>query len=266
MTNELATTTDVDYGADAGVGADDIELDVQRIPRLGLLQVGSQQCLRGNDNYIPGAEPGMIFNSLTKDLYDPGVGLEVLYIHAEHSYVAWPPRGAGGAGGNAPRFTASKDDPAVRALLAKANGRTFKLPYRDPITDEPLELVNTKTAWVLYGYPKLTPASRYEAQVSFTGTSLNAFDEWELALANLQTASGQRPPCWASVWKLSSRLQSNKKGQSWFAFMVAKTGVLLAPNDPLYALGRELRSLWVRPAGEGQPPALGQAIDQDINF
>jgi hypothetical protein len=264
-TNEIITIPD--YGADAGVGSDDIEIYAQRMPRLTLLQQGSQQCLRGSDAYLPGAQPGMLVNSLTKDLYDPEIGLELMYIYAEHSYVAWPPR-TGNTGTNAPRFVASKSDPKIRQLLAQANGRTFKLPYTDEITGEPLELVNTKTAWVLYGYPKLTDVGgAAQAQISFTGFSLNTFDEWELALSNFQSASGQRPPCWASIWKLSSKLQSNTKGQSWFTLQVAKTGLFLPPSDPLYALGRELRTLWVPETQDG-PGALGrqETISQEVNF
>lgn len=51
-------------------GAEEITSDKMKIPRLAIAQDGSEQRKSTNANYIKGLEPGMLFNSLTGDLYD----------------------------------------------------------------------------------------------------------------------------------------------------------------------------------------------------
>jgi hypothetical protein len=71
------------------VGADDIV-----IPRLELVQALSP-CRKKNDPaYIDGAEEGLLFNSLTRELY--GSAVEVIPVKFRKEYLIWKDRKKGG--------------------------------------------------------------------------------------------------------------------------------------------------------------------------
>lgn len=87
----LATT---DFGEFGGVGFDNQTSQDLAIPFLGLLQDLSPQVKKKNDKFIEGAEPGMMFNTVTNELFP-----ETVYIvpcFTEHVYVEWKPRDQGG--------------------------------------------------------------------------------------------------------------------------------------------------------------------------
>ena len=45
--------------------------------------------------YVEGAEPGMIFNTVTKQLYDGEKGVSVIPCYYKREYVEWSDRGEG---------------------------------------------------------------------------------------------------------------------------------------------------------------------------
>ena len=46
--------------------------------------------------YVQGAEPGMILNSVTKELFDGAKGIEVIPVFYNRKYLEWKDRGEGG--------------------------------------------------------------------------------------------------------------------------------------------------------------------------
>ena len=53
----------------AGKGLQNISNDDITIPRLAIIQSGSPQRKKKDEKYIDGADEGMIFNTVTNDLY-----------------------------------------------------------------------------------------------------------------------------------------------------------------------------------------------------
>ena len=72
-----------------GVGMDDIT-----IPRVDVLQALSPQRKKTNAEYIEGAEEGMLFNTVTKQLYGSNFLFVPVYFRKE--YVIWKDRKEGG--------------------------------------------------------------------------------------------------------------------------------------------------------------------------
>ena len=72
-----------------GVGIDDIT-----IPRVDVLQALSPQRKKSNAEYIEGAEEGMLFNTVTKQLYGSSFVFVPVYFRKE--YVIWKDRNQGG--------------------------------------------------------------------------------------------------------------------------------------------------------------------------
>ena len=64
------TLATVNFEADAGAGSQNITQDDLALPFLKVLGQLSPEVNKQNAKFINGAEPGMIVNSVTKEIYD----------------------------------------------------------------------------------------------------------------------------------------------------------------------------------------------------
>ena len=72
-----------------GVGADDLQ-----IPRIGIVQDLSPERKKNQPEYIDGADSGMMYNSVTRQLY--AAALLVIPVIFRKEYLLWKPRSEGG--------------------------------------------------------------------------------------------------------------------------------------------------------------------------
>jgi hypothetical protein len=63
------------------------------VPRLDIIQSLSPQRERGNEAYIDGAQEGLLFNSVTGDLYEECIVVPVMF---QKGYALWLDRKSGG--------------------------------------------------------------------------------------------------------------------------------------------------------------------------
>ena len=84
-----------DYDGDTS-GFEDMTADTQSIPFVRLLQDGSPQTKVKKEEYIEGAEEGMLFNTVTNKLYKPP--LRFVVGKFEEYYLEWKPNRGGLAG------------------------------------------------------------------------------------------------------------------------------------------------------------------------
>jgi len=80
-----------DNRGNENVGKDDLV-----IPRLGLIQAISPEIKKTDPNFIPGAEQGMLFNTVTRELYETALVVPVLF---EKQWLVWKDRKEGGGFG-----------------------------------------------------------------------------------------------------------------------------------------------------------------------
>src|SRR3990167_10124688 len=88
----------MDFEADAGKGFENADKDAYAIPFLSILQSGSPQCKKSEGAYIKGAEEGMLYDTVTGDIYPGDVGLSVVPVHYRRAFVEWRNRDEGGGG------------------------------------------------------------------------------------------------------------------------------------------------------------------------
>ena len=55
------------FEEDSAAGFENVKTSSLALPILKLLQNGSGEAQRRNQNYVEGAEPGMLFNTVTKN-------------------------------------------------------------------------------------------------------------------------------------------------------------------------------------------------------
>jgi len=98
------------FEADANAGTHNMEQDDLALPFLKVLGQLSPEINKQNGKYVQGAEPGMILNSVTKELFDGSKGIDVIPCFYKREYLEWKPRELGGG---LVRIY-SIDDPIVR--------------------------------------------------------------------------------------------------------------------------------------------------------
>lgn len=87
--------TSYDYGDNAGLGFEGQTNEDATIPYLLILQALSPQISKPAQK-IPGAELGMLMNSVSKELYDGTKGVIIQPCATSHRYLEWKPRKEGG--------------------------------------------------------------------------------------------------------------------------------------------------------------------------
>ena len=83
------------FEADAFAGLQNVKSESVALPILKLLQNGSGEAQKRNQNYVEGAEPGMFLNTVTKKLYNGDAGINVIPCHYKLEYQEWADYGTG---------------------------------------------------------------------------------------------------------------------------------------------------------------------------
>jgi hypothetical protein len=77
-----------------GRGSENVSSQDIQIPRIDIIQDLSPQHKENKPEYIPGAKVGMLFNTLTKDLYPNGV--DVVPVWYDKQFLVWKSQKKGG--------------------------------------------------------------------------------------------------------------------------------------------------------------------------
>ena len=81
----------LDFVKDSGMGLENIDKGDRALPFLKLLQSGSYETKKKHAQYVEGAEAGMLYNTVTKKLYDGEKGIEVIPVFYKMTYPEWAP-------------------------------------------------------------------------------------------------------------------------------------------------------------------------------
>ena len=81
------------FEADADKGSQNISQDDLALPFLKVLGQLSPEVNKRDGKYVEGAEPGMILNSVTNEVFDGSKGINVLPVYYERKLVEWQDRG-----------------------------------------------------------------------------------------------------------------------------------------------------------------------------
>ena len=81
------------FEQDAGQGLGKLGQEDLALPFLKILGQLSPEVNKRDGKYVEGAEPGMIFNSVSGELYDGTVGISVIPCFYKLEYIEWKDRG-----------------------------------------------------------------------------------------------------------------------------------------------------------------------------
>jgi len=197
------------FEADAGQGIGNIKQDDLALPFLKVLGQLSPEVNKRDAKYAEGAEPGMIINTVTNELYDGTKGIEVLPVYYKRQQIEWQDRGESkgapvhiyDAGDDIPKTTRDK---SFKDRLANGN-----------------YLENTVSHFVV-----LLGKTPTTALISMKATQLKISRKWNSMMMGIKMQGKNglfTPPTYSHIYKLKTVQQSNDKG-TWFGWDVSKVG------------------------------------------
>jgi hypothetical protein len=197
------------FEADANQGAQNITQDDLALPFLKVLGQLSPEVNTRNAKYVSTAQPGMILNTVSNELYNGAKGISVLPVFYKRQYIEWQDRGESKgapvhiyeAGDDIPQTTRDKSN---KDRLANGN-----------------YLENTASHYVI-----VLGDSPSTALISMKATQLKISRKWNSMMMGikLQGKNGLfTPPTYSHIYKLKTVQMSNDKG-TWFGWDVTKVG------------------------------------------
>ena len=196
------------FEADANTSFSNMGSEDFALPFLRVLGQLSPETNKRDAKYVDGAEPGMIFNTVTKQLYDGEKGVNVIPCYYKREYVEWSDRGEGTS---APVAIHSVESGIIKDATRDA-------AYKDRLPNGNY-LENTASYFVLL-------ESGEAALISMKSTQLKVSRSWNSMMNSikLKGKNGMFTPAMHShVYNLKTVQQSNDKG-TWFGWSIEKVG------------------------------------------
>lgn len=205
------------FEADAHSGLENMDQQDLALPFLRILGQLSPQVNKRDSKYVEGAEPGMIYNTVTGELYDGEKGINVIPAYYKREYVEWQDRGEGAG---APVGVHA----ATSAIIQEAN--------RDSMGKDRLKNGNYLENTASYFVMVCKEDSAETALITMKSTQLKVSRTWNSMMSGLKLQGKNglyTPPMCSHVYNLKTVQQSNDKG-TWFGWIVSKVGPVQNKN------------------------------------
>lgn len=185
-------------GKEGNRGAENVTADDMIIPRIELIQALSPARKKTDPAYIEGAEEGMLYNNVTRELY--GESVTVVPVYYAKQWLVWKDRKSGGGGSNGFRGAFASRDLAEAAI--------------SQLAEEGLEAVDTAQHFVLVRFGD----EWREAVISMAKSKAKVSKRWNslIRMTNMDS--------FARAYKLSSVTETNARNESYANFNVAPLG------------------------------------------
>ena len=195
---------------DAGKGLGVLGQEDLALPFLKILGQLSPEVNKRDGKYVEGAEPGMIFNSVSGELYDGVKGIDVIPCFYKLEYIEWKDRGEG-LGAPIAIYDSSSD------IMSKTKPDAN---YKDRLPNGNY-IEKTASHFVI-----VSGDSPSTALISMKSTQLKISRKWNSMMSGIKMkgANGMfTPASFSHIYKLKTTQMSNDKG-TWFGWEVSKVG------------------------------------------
>ena len=195
---------------DAAKGLGAIGQEDLALPFLKILGQLSPEVNKRDGKYVEGAEPGMIYNSVSGELFDGVKGIDVIPCFYKLEYIEWKDRGEG-LGAPVAIYDSSSD------IMSKT---TPDANYKDRLPNGNY-IEKTASHFVI-----VTGDSPSTALISMKSTQLKISRKWNSMMSGIKMkgANGMfTPASFSHIYKLKTTQMSNDKG-TWFGWEVSKVG------------------------------------------
>lgn len=227
----------------AGMNQDDFALPFLRLLTNTSPEVGE----------VEGALPGMIYNSVTGQLFDGKKGITVVPCAYVRQYIEWAPRGSGSG---APIHIY----PATSDILS----RTHREPGENKdYLDNGNYIENTANHYVMVVDADGTPSP---ALIVMKSTQLKKSRKWNSMMQSvkIQGSNGLfTPPMYSQMYRLTTVAESNDKGK-WFGWEVERIGTI--EDASIYAACKAFSQSVSSGAVKAKPETEGGEASGSVPF
>ena len=206
------------FEEDAAKGLGKLGQEDLALPFLKILGQLSPEVNKRDGKYVEGAEPGMIYNSVSGDLYDGVKGIDVIPCFYKLEYIEWKDRGEG-PGAPVAIYDSSSD------IMSKTKPDAN---YKDRLPNGNY-IEKTASHFVI-----VSGDSPSTALISMKSTQLKISRKWNSMMAGIKMKGKNgmfTPASFSHEYKLKTVQMSNDKG-TWFGWEVQKIGPVA--NAELY--------------------------------
>ena len=195
---------------DAAKGLGAIGQEDLALPFLKILGQLSPEVNKRDGKYVEGAEPGMIYNSVSGDLYDGVKGINVIPCFYKLEYIEWKDRGEG-PGAPVAIYDSSSD------IMSKTKPDAN---YKDRLPNGNY-IEKTASHFVI-----VEGDSPSTALISMKSTQLKISRKWNSMMSGIKMKGKNglfTPASFSHIYRLKTTQMSNDKG-TWFGWEVSKVG------------------------------------------
>jgi hypothetical protein len=231
------------FEEDAQAGFDNMGQDDFALPFLRLLTNTSPEV-----GEVDGAMPGMIYNSVTGQLFDGKKGIMVVPTAYVRQYIEWAPRGSG-SGAPIGIYPSTSD------ILS----RTHREPGDNKdYLDNGNYIENTANHYVMVIDEQGVPSP---ALIVMKSTQLKKSRKWNSMMMSvkLQGKNGLfTPAIYSQIYRLTTVGESNDKGK-WFGWEIERVGSVEDPNvySAAKAFAEQINAGKVQVKHEGEAAETG---------
>lgn len=194
----------------AGTGLEEASSDDYAIPFLRVLQSMSPQLKKSDGKYIPGAEEGMFFNTVTESVYDGTEGVIIIPCAYKKKYIEWVTRENGGG------FVSDEHSASILKECKKDDSGRF-------IWTNGNQIAETAEYYSILAQDENEPE---QVLLSLTSSQLGFSRRWNTMLNNarVKNAKGETvaAPMFSYMYNLTTIPQSNDQ-YSWMGLSVEKS-------------------------------------------
>lgn len=232
---------------DAGRGVSKASED-NLVSLVYVLQSSSPQVNERNEAYVAGAKPGHLWLRASADpIVDGEEGMLFQPCFFSKDWVEWVPRDAGGG------FVARHESLPEDAERLQEDG-TNKVRHVMPNGNE---VVETRYHMGLVHRDGTAPTP-YVIPFSSTGHTVSR--QWMFMMNQKQIEGGKTPPSFALLYRLRTKLRSNKAGK-WFVIDVQDAGFVQTVEA--YEAGRALCAAFEKNALRPEAPVADADRESD---
>ena len=198
------------FEEDAAKGLGNIGAQDLALPFLKILGQLSPEVNKRDGKYVEGAEPGMIFNSVSGELYDGVKGIDVIPAFYKLEYIEWKDRGDG-PGAPVAIYDSSSD------IMSKTKPDAN---YKDRLPNGNY-IEKTASHFVI-----VSGDSPSTALISMKSTQLKISRKWNSMMSGIKLKGKNglfTPASFSHIYRLKTTQMSNDKG-TWFGWEVSKVG------------------------------------------
>ena len=211
--NNALQTVNIEQFADEGF--DNVDSKSLALPFLKVLGQLSPQVTQGDSNFIPDAKAGMIYNTVTDELYDGHKGITVIPCYYKLEYIEWKDRDKGAV---APVNVYPSDSDIMTKTTRRDDGKD-RLQNGNYIEE-------TASHYVMVVEPDKTST----ALITMKSTQRKKSKKWNSMMMSLrqQRKNGKgffKPAPFTQKYLLATVLEKNNMG-SWFGWEISHVGAV----------------------------------------